>query len=161
MFRYPWLALGLLGCASVSAPATRATALPPVAITRIDGQPESLKVALAGSVAVIDLWATWCTACEQERPKLERLQAAYGSQGLRVIGLNVGETPSVINAYLAERRISYPIFLDPDFRMADALGEKRLPTILVVDRAGRIVLRSATLDAETLATIKSQLTPKP
>lgn len=161
MSRCLWFALCLLGCASAGAPVPRASTLPPVELTRIDGHAESLKVALAGSVAVIDLWATWCTACEQERPKLERLHAAYGSQGLRVIGLNVGESPSVIRAYLAENRISYPIFLDPDFRMADALGEKRLPTILVVDRAGRIVLRSRTLDAETLATIKSQLTPKP
>lgn len=161
MFRLLWLALCLVSCASASAPAPRASALPPVELTRVDGHSESLKLALAGSVAVIDLWATWCTACEQERPKLERLHAAYGSQGLRVIGLNVGESPSVISAYLTENRISYPIFLDPDFRMADALGEKRLPTILVVDRTGRIVLRSPTLDAETLATIKSELNPRP
>ena len=152
-----WIAVCLIGCGSGSAAVPRAAMLPAVALTRADGQAESLKAALGGSVAVIDLWATWCTACEQERPKLERLHAAYGSQGLRVIGLNVGETPSVVKAYLVEKRISYPIYLDPDFRMADALGEKRLPTILVIDHDGRIVQRSATLDAETLAVIKFQL----
>jgi len=161
MHRFIWLTLGLFGCASASSPAPRAVTLPAVELSRSDGHAESLKAALGGSVAVIDLWATWCTACEQERPKLERLHAAYRARGLRVIGLNVGETPSVVSAYLAESRISYPIFLDPDFRMADALGEKRLPTILVVDRDGRIVQRSSTLDAETLATIKSHLTPTP
>ncbi|MEI9947448.1 MAG: TlpA disulfide reductase family protein [Pseudomonadota bacterium] len=156
-----WIALCFVGCSAARAPAPPAATLPAVALTRIDGQAESLKAALGGSVAVIDLWATWCTACEQERPKLERLHAAYASQGLRVIGLNVGETPSVVNAYLAENRISYPIYLDPDFRLADALGEKRLPLILVVDRAGRIVQRSPTLNAETLAIVKSQLGPAP
>ncbi len=88
--------------------------LPAVELTRVDGQAESLKAALSGSVAVIDLWATWCTACEQERPKLERLHAAYAPRGLRVIGLNVGETPSVVDAYLAENPISYPIYLASD-----------------------------------------------
>jgi thiol-disulfide isomerase/thioredoxin len=112
-------------------------------------------------VAVIDLWATWCTACEQERPKLERLHAAYGSQGLRVVGLNVGESTTVVSAYLAENRVSYPIYLDSDFRLADALGEKRLPMILVVDRSGRIVQRSTRLDAETLAVVKAQLVSRP
>lgn len=154
-----WLGLGLfsIGCAATPAPAPRVATLPTTQITRVDGQAEPLQAALGGSVAVIDLWATWCTACEQERPKLERLHAAYAARGLRVIGLNVGEGASVVNAYLAENRVSYPIYLDPDFRLADALGEKRLPTILLVDRHGRIVQRSSTLDAQTLARVKSQL----
>jgi len=151
------LALCIVGCASGSAASPRAVTLPAVELTRSDGRAERLQAALAGSVTVIDLWATWCTACERERPKLERLRAAYGAQGLRVIGLNVGESPSVVSAYLGEKRISYPVYLDPDFRLADALGEKRLPTILVVERDGRIVHRSPSLNAETLALIKSKL----
>ena len=116
---------------------------------------------MAGSVAVIDLWATWCTACEHERPKLERLYAAYREQGLRVVGLDVGETPSVVSAYLAEQRVGYPVYLDPDFRVADALGEKQLPTILVVDRDGRIVHRAASLDPDTLQHVKALLAGEP
>jgi len=154
------IAICLVGCASGSAVAPRTATLPAVALTRSDGRAESLQealAALAGSVTVIDLWATWCTACEQERPKLERLSAAYAARGLRVIGLNVGESASVVNAYLGENRVSYPVYLDPDFRLADALGEKRLPTILVVEPNGRIVHRSPSLNAETLALIKSKL----
>lgn len=151
------LALCLLGCGSAATTAQRPTSLPALELTRSDGRTESLGVALAGSVTVIDLWATWCTACEQERPKLERLQAAYGGRGLRVIGLNVGESRGVVDSYLGANRVSYPIYLDPDFRLADALGEKRLPTILVVDAGGHILHRAASLNAETLALIKSKL----
>src|SRR6478735_10413012 len=92
------LALCVVGCASGSVASPRAVTLPAVELTRSDGRAEPLQVALAGSVTVIDLWATWCTACEQERPKLERLHAAYGSHGVRVIGLNVGESPGVVSA---------------------------------------------------------------
>ena len=161
MHRYPWLALCFVGCASNPRPVALAAALPAIELTRVDGGGESLKAALGGSVAVIDLWATWCTACEQQRPKLERLHAAYFARGLRVIGLDVGETASVLNAYLVDHRTSYPIYLDPDFRVADALGEKRLPRLLVIDREGRIIRRSPALDAQTLATIKAQLAPAP
>ena len=156
-----WLLLCFVGCASNRPPVARAAVLPAVELTRVNGGGESLKAALGGSVAVIDLWATWCTACEQQRPKLERLHAAYFARGLRVIGLDVGETASVLDAYLADHRTSYPIYLDPDFRVADALGEKRLPTLLVIDREGRIIRRSPALDAQTLATIKAQLAPAP
>jgi len=153
----------VVGCVSASAggSASRPSTLPIVELTRADGHLEPLQVALAGSMTVIDLWATWCTACEQERPKLERLSAAYGARGLRVIGLNIGESADVVRAYLGEKRVSYPIYLDPDFRLADALGEKRLPTILVVEPNGRIVHRAASLDAETLALIKSKLSLDP
>jgi cytochrome c biogenesis protein CcmG, thiol:disulfide interchange protein DsbE len=151
------IAFCVVGCASTASSASHPTALPAVELTRSDGRAESLQVALSGSVTVIDLWATWCTACERERPKLERLSAAYGAQGLRVIGLNVGESASVVSAYLGEKRVSYPVYLDPEFRLADALGEKRLPTILVVEPNGRILHRSPSLNAETLALIKSKL----
>jgi cytochrome c biogenesis protein CcmG/thiol:disulfide interchange protein DsbE len=151
------IAMCFMACASGGGLAPHAATLPSVGLTRSDGRAESLRVALAGSVTVIDLWATWCTACERERPKLERLSAAYGAQGLRVIGLNVGESASVVNAYLGENRVSYPVYLDPEFRLADELGEKQLPTILVVEPSGRIVHRSASLNAETLALIKSKL----
>jgi len=157
MRRFIWLALCLVGCASAGAATPKPTHLPAIEVTRSDGRAEPLEGVLAGSLTVIDLWATWCTACEQERPKLERLNAAYGAQGLRVIGLNVGEAPSVVSAYLGEKRVSYPNYLDPDFRLADALGEKRLPTILVVDPGGRILHRAPSLNADTLALIKSKL----
>jgi cytochrome c biogenesis protein CcmG, thiol:disulfide interchange protein DsbE len=157
MRNFMCVALCVFGCASANPGAPRVAQLPAVELTRSDGRAESLAVALAGSVTVIDLWATWCAACEQERPKLERLRAAYGAQGLRVIGLNVGESASVVSAYLGQNRVSYPVYLDPDFQLADALGEKRLPTILVVEPSGRIVHRSASLNPETLALIRSKL----
>lgn len=156
-----WALLLLVGCAAPGVQPARAAALPANDVLRSDGRSASLRTTLAGSVAVIDLWATWCTACEHERPKLERLYAAYRAQGLRVVGLDVGETPSVVSAYLAEQHIGYPVYLDPDFRLADALGEKQLPTILVVDRDGRIVHRAASLDQNTLQHVKALLAGEP
>jgi len=110
---------------------------------------------------VLDLWATWCTACQREHPKLERLQAAYAEQGLRVVGLDVGETPEVVRAYLAENRLSFPVYLDPEFRVADALGDNQLPTLLLVDREGRILRRSAALDQAMLEALKAALGAAP
>ena len=129
--------------------------LPEPPVQALDGQMVPLRSALAGSVTVIDLWATWCAACERERPKLERLSAAYRERGVRVIGLSVGEPPSVVAAYVADKPFSYPVYLDPEFRVADALGDKQLPTLLLVDREGRIVQRAPALDQAMLSRIKS------
>jgi len=147
----------LVSCAAAPPQPPKSVTLPALALQRPDGQASSFHEALGGSVAVIDLWATWCTACERERPKLARLDAAYRAQGLRVIGLNVGETPNTVTAYLTEHPLPYPVYLDPEFRVADALGDHQLPTILVVDRAGQIVRRSPSLDAATLGQVKALL----
>jgi cytochrome c biogenesis protein CcmG/thiol:disulfide interchange protein DsbE len=147
----------LVGCASAGPARAPAVSLPALAVQRADGQTSSFQAATGGFVTVVDLWATWCTGCERERPKLARLDAAYRAQGLRVIGLNVGEAPSVVGAYLAEHPLPYESYLDPDFRIADALGEHELPRILLVDRERRIVRRSASLDAALLAHLKSLL----
>ncbi len=147
----------LVSCASAGPSRVQSVTLPALALQRPDGQASSFHEALGDCVAVIDLWATWCTACERERPKLARLDTAYRTQGLRVIGLNVGESPSVVSAYLTLHSLPYAIYLDPEFRVADALGDHELPTILVVDRKGRIVHRSSSLDAPTLSQVKALL----
>ncbi len=149
--------LVLVACAASGPPPARAVTLPALDALGLDGRAANLKAELAGSVALVDLWATWCTACERERPKLERLHAAYAARGLRVVGLNVGEAPSAVNDYLAVHRVSYPVYLDPDFHLADALGDHQLPTLLLLDREGRIVRRSPSLDPATLAQLKSLL----
>ena len=159
--RLVWATVLLAGCATHPASPARVATLPTTDVLALDGRASSLKATLAGSVAVIDLWATWCTACERERPKLARLHAAYRDQGLRVVGLDVGEAPSVVSAYLGENSIPYPVYLDPDFRLADALGDKTLPTILLVDRAGNITRRSGALDRETLNELKALLAAAP
>lgn len=158
-----WLgcALLLIGCAGQASPPPRASTLPALPVHSLDGSKTTLRDALAGQVTLLDLWATWCTACEHERPKLERLDAAYRARGLRVVALDVGEAPSVVSAYLAQHPFAYPVLLDPEFELADALGDKQLPTLLLVDGQGRIVHRSASLDQDTLTRLKALLPPPP
>lgn len=149
----------LSACTAQAPPHAPVTALPVADLVTIDGRDASLQSAVGGSVAVVDLWATWCAACQRERPKLERLYGAFAARGLRVVGVNVGEEPSVVVAYLAENHVPYPNYLDPAFHLADALGERRVPAVLVIDRGGRIVHRSGSLDRETLESVEALLPP--
>jgi len=157
------LACSMLGCfvlvaCAASGPApVRAAVLPELEVLTLAGQPSSLRRELAGKVTLIDLWATWCTACERQQPKLERLHAAYADRGLCVVGLDVGEAPSVVRGYLKTHRVTYPVYVDPEFRLADSLGDHQLPTLLLVDPHGRIVQRAVTLDQALLDQLKSLL----
>lgn len=57
-------------------------------------------------VYVIEFWATWCGPCIQSMPKLAKLQAKYGKQGVRIIGVS-DEDLETVKEFLA-KEVSLP-----------------------------------------------------
>jgi thiol-disulfide isomerase/thioredoxin len=97
----------------------------------------------AGDVVVLNLWATWCAPCRREMPSLDRLQAALGEDGLRVIALSLdrGDVAKV-RAFFEELEIAnLAIYRDPQARAGRELGAPGLPTTIVIDRTGQEVGR--------------------
>lgn len=149
------LLLLLCGCATTSAKRVeRLGEEAPVPLA--EGTPP-LSALIADRVALIDLWATWCDPCKKAIPKLVRLEKAYGPRGLVVAGVGVGEAPELVERFAAEAEISYPLYVDPEFRFADSVAAPKVPTILILDRRGRIVSRSGELDKGTLELLRTLL----
>ncbi len=134
-----------------AAPASSSTlpVAPDFAAADLNGK----RVSLAdhkGKVVLVNFWATFCGPCKVEMPWLIEFQQKYGERGLVVLGLSMDpEGKSVIEPWLAEqpqdeagRRIAvnYPILLGND-DIAEKYTVFGLPTTLVVNREGRIVMR--------------------
>lgn len=116
-------------------PADRAAPLPPLAFPRQDGTPWS-SAELAGRPAVIDVWATYCKPCRRSFPQLDRLAA---DPAISVVGISVDEDDAAVAAFLAEVPASFTIVRDRALAIGEPpLGITRLPTVLVVDAAGRV-----------------------
>jgi len=105
-----------------------------------------------GQVVVLDFWATYCSPCVKEAPRLDSLQKRLGSQGLQVIGLNVGgdddkpNIPKFVKEYSIGYTLAYP---DPEmvnFYMAD---DDRIPQTFVFNRQGRMVNHFVGFDEKT------------
>lgn len=127
-------------------PAEAAPSLPPLELRLLSGEPWS-PAASAGRVLVIDVWATYCEPCRASFPKLDRLAAAYPD--VDVVGVSVDEEDAVVHRFLAEVPARFTIVRDPAMIVRDApLGITRLPTVLVVDRAGRVRYRGDELPEE-------------
>jgi thiol-disulfide isomerase/thioredoxin len=63
-----------------------------------------------GRVVLLNFWATWCDPCREEFPDLVRLQNAYASKGLRVLGVTTdfaSQMPAV-DKFLAAQKPSFP-----------------------------------------------------
>ena len=87
---------------------------------------------------VINFWATWCTPCVVEMPRLEEAYQSGKDDGLVVIGVNNAEEPEEVADWVAAHGIHFPIVID-QFRELEALYQIRgFPTTLFVDREGRV-----------------------
>ncbi len=98
-------------------------------------------VEFRGRVVVAMFWATWCPVCGREVPKLDRLQARLGQEGLVVIALAQDRGgPELVERWFAERGVRHlRVFHDPGSILARTVGIRGLPTTFVIDKAGRMV----------------------
>jgi peroxiredoxin len=148
-----------LGCSSGSPPraSLAASAVPATPLTTLDGKATDLPTFLHARPAVVALWATWCDSCADETIALNRLERQAERNDAVVVGVAVGDSAGTVNAFARNHHVEYPLLLDPDFRIADSLGEKRVPTTLVVDRSAHIVFRGGALDRDGLAAFRDVL----
>jgi cytochrome c biogenesis protein CcmG/thiol:disulfide interchange protein DsbE len=88
-------------------------------------------------VTVVDLWATWCDPCREQLPFLARLASDYGPRGVEVFTIAFDEDRTAVEDFVARTAFRLPVLWDKGgAALADRLRVTRLPTTLLVDRAG-------------------------
>ncbi len=134
------------------------TTVPDVAMTQLNGAP--LRMAdYRGKVVLLDFWASWCSPCREETPRLVGWQTAYESRGLQVIGVAMDDNPADAEKFRREFHINYPVVAG-SAQLAERFGGiLGLPVNIVIARDGAIVARHVGLvDPEVLRReIKAQL----
>jgi peroxiredoxin len=96
---------------------------------------------LRGKVVLVNFWATWCPPCRKEMPDLETLYERFGSKGFVVLGIS-DEEAAMVEPFIRERKVSFPVLLDPGRKVSDALVVEGIPKSFVYDRDGKLVAQS-------------------
>lgn len=110
-----------------------------------DGETVYLKDLLAdGQPTIINIWASWCPPCKEEMPLFEEYAQKY-NEDIRFIMLNATqsrptETQEVALNYLEEEGLDLPIYFDVDFNSQIAFGARSLPTTIVIDENGDVIV---------------------
>ncbi len=99
--------------------------------------------AFAGSVALVNFWATSCPYCMNEAPQLAALYQHYRPHGLQAVAVAMSyDRAESLNRFMQTRRPPYPVAHDRDGSLARQWGDVRAtPTAFVLDRKGRIARR--------------------
>jgi thiol-disulfide isomerase/thioredoxin len=151
-------ALLLLGCrdstaaggAAGTAEGASVGAAPEFRLKTLDGRvlgPKDFK----GKVVVVDFWATWCGPCQIQSRILEPLSRDYKGKNVQFLAANVGEDERTVRSFLESKPFPYPVLLDADSAVSNSLGVYALPTLMIIDKKGKIsFVQPGLTDADTL-----------
>ena len=116
-----------------------------------------------GKPVLLNFWATWCTACQQEIPDLIALQRNQGRQVV-VLGISLdgvpdehgdragaegegepgggssasADTRARLKRVVEARGINYPVLWDPTSSVGARFNGGELPTTVLIDSEGRV-----------------------
>jgi thiol-disulfide isomerase/thioredoxin len=91
----------------------------------------------AGRPVVLNVWASWCTGCDQEAADLARFAASH--RGAQVLGVDTQDTTGGARAFYRKWRWHHPSIADPSGSLSARLAVTGLPTTFFLDRRHRIV----------------------
>ena len=119
-----------------------ATPAPDVAYTLLDGQRTHLQ-ALRGKVVLVNFWATSCTTCVHEMPKIIATHEQFKARGYETLAVAMSYDPPAYVANFAEsRKLPFGVAIDNTGSVAKSFGDVRLtPTSYLINKRGEIVKR--------------------
>jgi thiol-disulfide isomerase/thioredoxin len=96
--------------------------------------------AMRGKILVLSFWATWCGPCRELEPEFVQVAKNYsGNSEIGFYAVNTDEDESLVAPFVAHEKWDVAVVF------ADGLDEfmkvESLPTVVVLDRTGKIVYR--------------------
>jgi peroxiredoxin len=115
---------------------------PETTFVLLDGSKQST-ADFRGKVVLVNFWATTCTTCVAEMPKLMATYDKYKAQGFDTVAVSMSyDPPSYVVNYAQTRKLPFKVAFDNTGAVANAWGDVRLtPTTYLLNKKGEIVKR--------------------
>ncbi len=116
---------------------------------------------LDADLILLDFWGTWCVKCVTSIPHLKELQSRLGGKRLQVVGIaceqsKADQRAAKVSAVVEKMGINYTVLItgmDGKCPVQEAFQVRFYPTMILLDRDGKILCRQEGATTETLAKI--------
>lgn len=121
---------------------TGVSAAPASTFVLLDGSKKSTED-LKGKVTLVNFWATSCTTCVAEMPKVAATYEKYRQQGYDTLAVAMSyDPPAYVVNFAQTRKLPFKVAIDNTGAVAKAWGDVQLtPTTYLVNKRGEIVKR--------------------
>ena len=122
---------------------TAGTKAPDFELKAMDGKRFVLRDELARGPVVLAFFKVSCPVCQYAFPFLERLERAYGHQGVRIIGVSQND-PKQTAAFTKEFGVTFPVLLDETdhYPVSNTYGLTNVPTVVWIAQDSDIEVSS-------------------
>jgi len=92
-------------------------------------------------IAVINVWASWCSPCRAEAPTLVALSKKY--ENVTFIGILTRDNPANAEAFARRFNLTYPTIIDDSILIGfkGSLPANAIPTTVILDKNGKVAAR--------------------
>lgn len=132
---------------------------PNFSLKSLDKKEFSLSAALEKGPALLAFFKIGCPVCQFTFPFLERLYQRYKNSDLTFVGISQNG-PEKTAAFNKEYGVTFPVLLDPEekrYVVSNAYGLTMVPTILLVDTGGSVLVSSMGFVKADLESIANRL----
>jgi len=117
---------------------------------------------LAGGIAVLNFWGSWCAPCRVETPEFQAVSTEVADDGVQFLGVNVKDQQQFAEAFVDSKGITFPSLFDPKGEVALAFRDypaNAIPSTIVLDRDSRVAaVYTGEVTQDDLRAVLAQLT---
>ena len=141
-FIYASVAAVILAVGAYVFVGTGVTAAPESTFVLLDGSKINT-ASLKGKVTLVNFWATSCTTCVAEMPKVIATYDKFKTKGFDTVAVAMSYDPPAYVANFAEsRKLPFGVAIDNTGEIARSFGQVQLtPTSFLINKRGEIVKR--------------------
>ncbi|HXM45945.1 MAG TPA: TlpA disulfide reductase family protein [Bryobacteraceae bacterium] len=122
---------------------------PQVTLAGLDGRPVSIADFRGKKAVIVTFWASWCGPCRLEMPILRDFykKKPQANTDFEILAISLDDDREAAAAGATELKMPFPVLLDSAHAAADAFQVQAIPTMVVIDKDGKVTFGKVGFDA--------------
>ncbi len=93
-----------------------------------------------GKIVLVNIWATWCPACVDEMPSMEKLYQSLKGENFEILAVSIDALgATVVAPFMKKYKLTFPALIDSAGAIRMAYRTTGVPESFIIDKKGILV----------------------